>query len=53
MNKMNYTTKAQKKDVRDLQISRLTVLSVLLSSIDVLSSPLNKSIDGEHHSLLI
>ena len=50
---MNYTTKAQNKKVRDLQISRLTVLSVLLSSISGLSSPLNKSINGEHHSLLI
>jgi len=50
---MNYTTKLQIKDVRDLLISRLTVLNVLYSSIDGLSSPLNKSIDGEHRSLLI
>ena len=43
---MNYTIKPQNFDVREQLLSRLAVLSLL-------SSSLNESIDGGHHSLLI
>jgi hypothetical protein len=50
---MNDITKSQNIDERDRLILRQSVFSVLLSSIDGLSSPLSQSIDGGYHSLLI
>ncbi len=56
---MNYSYKAQNKDVSDQQIVRQIVLSSFMKAVGLYlvkqsgNSPINEAIAGEHHLLLI